>query len=104
MSEHPIPPGTRVLVRYTLLAPEERAPNLPEDTRAVPYVVRTKGILLAEAHAGEQVLVRTPTGREVAGELVLPDPADEHGFGRAHPALVRVIDEIGKLRWRGETR
>jgi hypothetical protein len=93
-----VPAGTRVQIHYTLLTAEERSPNLPEDTRALPYEVRAKGLLIADGREGERVTIRTQAGREIAGTLVVVDPGDDHGFGRPQPALVRAIGEITALR------
>lgn len=37
--------GTWVEIERVLLDPEQRAPNLPEDTRSCPYVLRISGFL-----------------------------------------------------------
>jgi hypothetical protein len=90
--------GTRVQIRYTLLTATERAPGLPEDTRAVPYEIRANGILLADGHVGAQASLRTSAGRELRGTLDVVEPADEHTFGRPHPALLQAIAGIERLR------
>ena len=41
--------GTWVEIERVLLKPEERAPNLPEDTRTCPYVLRISGFLQEDA-------------------------------------------------------
>jgi hypothetical protein len=42
--------------------------------------------------------VRTPSGRELTGELELIEPAYAHSFGRPHAALVEVAEAIRHLR------
>lgn len=94
----PIAAGTRVEVRFRLLESAERAPLLPPDTASLPYEVRVRGRLVADAALGEDAEVRTQAGRVLRGELVVVEPADSHTFGRPHPALVRAIDAITDLK------
>lgn len=85
-------------IRFTLLDASERAPGLPEDTARVPYVGRVRGWLVSGGRLGEPAVVRTATGRELAGELEIVEPADTHGFGRPQPALVEAIEGIQRVR------
>ena len=41
--------GTWVEIEQIVLTPEERAPSLPPETQAVPYVMRVSGFLLEDA-------------------------------------------------------
>jgi hypothetical protein len=51
--------GAWVEIERVVLRPEERAPNLPPETRAVPYVLRVSGVLDQEtARLGEEVAVK----------------------------------------------
>ena len=49
--------GTWVEIERVLLKPEERAPNLPEDTRKCPYVLRVSGFLQDDASVGDEVTI-----------------------------------------------
>jgi len=93
-----VPAGTRVQVRTILLHPAERATGIPADTAGVPYEVRARGILVSAAAPGAPAAVRTATGRIVAGELEIVEPADTHSFGRPVPALVESIAAIETLK------
>ncbi len=44
-----IPSGTWVEIEQVILTPEQRSPNLPEDTKHVPYVMRVSGFLIEPA-------------------------------------------------------
>jgi hypothetical protein len=90
-----VQPGTRVQIRFVLLAPSERAPGLPEDTAATPYVGRVRGMLLTPALPGDAATVRTASGRELSGRLEQVEPADTHTFGRPLPALLTAIEPMG---------
>ncbi len=85
-----IQPGTWVEIRQVVLAPEQRAPTLPEDTKGVPYVLLVSGFLVEPAELGGQALVRTMIGRELSGTLVRVNPSYSHSFGNTIPELLRI--------------
>jgi hypothetical protein len=93
-----VPAGTRVQVLQRLLEPHERAPGLPEDTAELPYEARVRGVLLEPTRPGEPATIRTAIGRTVTGRLEVVEPADTHSFGRPHPTLVEVAEEMRSLR------
>ena len=82
--------GSWVEIEAVLLAPQERADNLPEDTRATPYVLRLSGFLAADAELGQQVSVRCLIGRAHRGTLRLVNPGYDHSFGATVPELLRI--------------
>jgi hypothetical protein len=82
--------GTWVEIERVLLQPEERAPNLPEDTRKCPYVLRLSGFLQEDAELGAQVRVRSLIGHEHAGVLRLVNPSYGHSFGTTIPELLTI--------------
>jgi hypothetical protein len=74
--------GTWVQVEQLVLRPQERAPTLPEDTRAVPYMMRVSGFLLDDAAViGDEVRISTLIGRELSGKLETVGPSYDHSFG-----------------------
>jgi hypothetical protein len=81
-------------VRFTVLAPGERAPGLPPDTAAVPYEARVKGFLEREANGGEPATVRTLAGRRVEGLLTAVAPASGHSFGEPVQELLEAGREL----------
>ncbi len=93
-----IPAGTHVEIRWTILAPPERASGLPPDTASLPYEGRVRGALVTAAALGGPGSVRTASGRVLEGTVEVLSPAHEHGFGRPQPALQRAIDAIAELR------
>lgn len=98
MSELPDPPSGRrggwAELRFTLLAPGERAPGLPPDTAGVPYEARVHGFLEQEARIGEPAAVRTLAGRRVEGVLQRLAPAAGHSFGEPVQELVEAGHEL----------
>ena len=94
--------GTWVEIHSIVLVAGERAPQVPEDTRAVPLELRAKGWLVAPAAPGDQVTIVTAAGRSLRGTLVEVNPAYSHGFGPPVPELLSIGAEVrALLRARG---
>lgn len=83
--------GTWVEVQQVILAPDERAPTLPADTRRVPYLLHVSGFLLHNASVGQSASIRTLAGRELTGTLITVNPSYSHSFGET----VRELLDIG---------
>jgi hypothetical protein len=94
--------GDWVEVGREILAPGERAPNLPEDTAKVPYTLRVRGIALEDASIGENLRIRTQAGREVEGVLLAVRPGFEHTFGGCVPEIVEIRERLKRLARGGE--
>lgn len=82
--------GTWVEIEQRVLEPAERAPNLPEDTRQLPYVLRVSGFLIEDAAIGAEARVRTLIGRELRGSLKTVNPSYEHSFGETVAELLDI--------------
>jgi hypothetical protein len=82
--------GTWVEIESVVLKPEERAPGLPEDTAATPYVLRLSGFLEEEAEVGANVTVESLIGRTHRGVLRAVNPSYGHSFGATVPELLRI--------------
>jgi hypothetical protein len=101
----PIAQGTWVEVHRIVLAPGQRAPHIPEDTKRVPLEMRVKGFLTAPAALGEEVEIVTPAGRRLRGTLSEINPSYTHGFGPPIPELATIRGELrALLRERGSIR
>lgn len=92
MSE-PVAAGTWVELAQVVLEPDERAPELPEDTAAVPLELRVCGRLLAAGRVGEEVEIETRAGRRLRGRLADPSPRYRHGFGPPVPELTAAAEQ-----------
>jgi len=86
--------GTYGRVRRTLLKPEERSNNLPEDTKNVPYKMWVKGYLQHEADLFEIVTIKTLTGRIETGRLKEVNPPYKHSYGDFVPEVMILSDII----------
>ncbi|MHB1016612.1 MAG: 2-amino-4-oxopentanoate thiolase subunit OrtA [Coriobacteriia bacterium] len=82
--------GDWVEVSYVLLAVEDRAAGIPEDTAAQPLRAWVKGFALATAMIGDEVSVETMSGRVVRGHLSEIEPGYTHTFGTP-PAEITAI-------------
>lgn len=82
--------GTWVEIEKNLLSPEQRAPQVPEDTRKTPYVMKVSGFLVADAMVGDEVAIKTLIGREINGTLKVVRPHYEHSFGETVEELLTI--------------
>ena len=83
--------GDYVRIKQIILRPEERAPNLPLETRATPLQLWVNGHLVSgPASVGDTVVVETAIGRRLEGELVDVHPRYAHDFGDPQPELLEA--------------
>jgi hypothetical protein len=85
---------TWVEVHRLVLAPGERAPQTPDDTRQMPLELKVKGFLTHDATIGEEVDIITPAGRTLSGTLIAINPAYTHMFGVPIPELSCIGGEV----------
>lgn len=82
--------GSWVEIESVVLRPEDRAPQIPNDTKAVPYVLRVSGFLTTNAHMGTNVEVKTLIGRTLSGRLIAVNPSYTHSFGSTVEELLHI--------------
>jgi 2-amino-4-ketopentanoate thiolase alpha subunit len=73
--------GKYVRLRKHVLLPDDRAANIPDDTKKVPLKMWVKGNLIHESELFEEAQVKTTTGRIVKGELKEVEPKYKHSYG-----------------------
>ncbi len=89
--------GEWVEIENVLLKPEERASHIPDDTKATPLMMWTRGFLVDErAQIGDFVCVKTLTDRNTNGTLVSINPRHEHDFGNPVQELLMIGSELHK--------
>ena len=92
-----------VQIHIDVLKPEERAANIPEDTRHVPLEMWVKGHLQDEtAEIGDPVTVVTKTGRLAQGTLCAVNPSFQHNFGDYVPELDQIEETVKSILFGGE--
>lgn len=90
--------GDWVQIERQILQVGERAPQVPEDTQAVPLMMWVKGFLdMEECEVGEEGLIETMTGRRVSGKLTQVLPTYRHNFGEPQPELLRIGLELREI-------
>ena len=89
--------GSWVQIHQVILTKDERAPQVPEDTKDVPLELRVKGFLQGNAEVGEEVKIKTMTGRILTGVLEDPDPSYEHKFGRPVPEMLNIGQQLREI-------
>lgn len=93
--------GSWVLIRRDILKPEERAPQIPEDTKKVPLEMWIKGYLTADAKIGDEVTVTTRTGRKETGTLLEAEPYFKHDYGKFVPELLVISGQVRDILFGG---
>ena len=83
-----------VQIRTVILQVGERAPQVPEETQAVPLVMLTKGFANGKAAIGESVSITAVTGLVMEGELVAVNPVYDHNYGEPVPELLQIGMEL----------
>jgi hypothetical protein len=94
--------GEWVRIHKIILGPAERAPQVPEDTKKVPLEMWDKGFLQEDAETGDEVTVKTVTGRKETGTLIEVNPYYEHDFGRFIPELLSIDRQVREIVFGGE--
>ncbi|UMZ74826.1 2-amino-4-oxopentanoate thiolase subunit OrtA [Natranaerofaba carboxydovora] len=89
--------GSYVQIQKTVLEPNERPDNIPEDTRRLPLQMKVKGFLQEDSTLGDSVKIKTVIGREVEGELIDVNPYYDHDFGRVPRELLDIGPELKNL-------
>jgi len=93
--------GDWVQIHQIVLKPEERAPQVPDDTKKVPLELWVKGTALHDAKVGAEIEIVTMTGRKVKGELVAVNPRYTHDFGDFVPELLKVDMQLKEILFGG---
>lgn len=94
--------GQWVSIHNIVLEPDERAPQVPEDTKKVPLEMWVKGFLINDAEIGDEASIETMTGRIVKGKLLEVNPSYEHSFGDCVPELLQIGLQLRKILFGGE--
>lgn len=94
--------GEWVRIHKIILEPSERAPQVPDDTKAVPLEMWDKGYLQADAEIGDEVEIETVTGRKETGTLIEVNPYYTHDFGTFVPELLAIDKQVREILFGGD--
>ena len=82
--------GDWVRIHRVILPAEDRTAILPEDTKRVPFEMWVKGHLLEDGEIGDEVIVKTVSGRTEHGTLIEVDPQFDVNFGAFVPEVLEM--------------
>lgn len=95
--------GDWVRIYKVILTSEQRAPQVPDDTKKVSLEMWDKGFLLDEqAEIGETVNIETYVGRRISGQLLEVNPYYNHNYGQCIPELLYIGKQTRALLKEGE--
>lgn len=87
--------GSWVEIENCILKSEERSSNLPEDTRNTDLTMWLRGFLMnASAEIGDEVIVKTLSGRAVSGKLCNTQPRHQYDYGDTIVELIEIGEEL----------
>jgi hypothetical protein len=81
---------------------EDRATNIPEDTKLTPLKLWAKGWLLEDCELGSKAAVKTINGRILEGIVTEVNPSYEHNFGIFVPELMFIGAQAKSILWGDE--
>lgn len=82
--------GMWASIRRTVLAPDERAATIPQDTAQTPLLLWVRGCLTDDAEIGQEATVCTATGRLETGTLEAVEPHYDVNYGGYVPEIARI--------------
>ena len=94
--------GDWVQIHNVILKSGERSPDVPEDTQRVPLEAWVNGWAQNEAEIGQEVQIKTLSGRTVVGTLFEINPGYTHSFGPKVPEIASIGQEL-RAFLKGET-
>jgi 2-amino-4-ketopentanoate thiolase alpha subunit len=93
--------GEWVRIHKIILSTSERAPQVPDDTKAVPLEMWDKGFLLTDSELGDEVEIETVTGRRETGTLIEVNPCYDHDYGKFIPELLAIDKQVRRIVFGG---
>lgn len=94
--------GDWVKIHRIILTSEQRAPQVPDDTKKVPLEMWVKGFAQSEGMIGDVISVRTITGRLEEGKIVELNPTYTHSFGNFVPELLQIGIDLRAILFGGD--
>ncbi len=96
--------GDWVRIHKIILTSEERAPQVPADTKKVSFEMWDKGFLVDDsAEIGETVTVETIVGRKLSGKLIEINPQFDHSWGSCIPEILHIGRQVKGLLFEEES-
>ena len=96
--------GDWVRIHRVIFTPDQRAPQVPDDTKKVPLEMWVKGFCDRDANLGDEVVVTTITGRKETGHLVEIEPTYALSFGSFVPEILEIGISLKDILFGGDGR
>jgi 2-amino-4-ketopentanoate thiolase alpha subunit len=94
--------GSYVEIVQTVLNRDERASNIPDDTKNTPLKLWAKGWLLEDSKVGADAAIKTVNGRILVGNITKRNPSYDHDFGEFIPEVMFIGSQAKALLWGDE--
>jgi hypothetical protein len=94
--------GSFVEIMQIVLETDERADNLPEETRKTPLKLWAKGILTEDSELGSVGCILTTTGRKLEGNISQINPSYDYSFGHYIEEISHIGSQAKSLLWGDE--
>lgn len=94
--------GDWVKIHRVIFTPDQRAPQVPDDTKLVPLEMWVKGFIDRDAKIGDAVEVTTITGRQEFGSLTEIEPTYKHSFGNFVPEILQIGIQLKEILFGGD--
>lgn len=94
--------GEWVRIHSTVLKSSERTAKLPDDTKACPFEMWTKGFLQEDAEMGDIVTIKTAANRLEKGNLIEVNSYYTHSYGEFVPELVQIDKQLREIMFGGD--
>jgi hypothetical protein len=89
--------GTWVEIEENELMPEDRATNIPDETKKTPLNSWTRGKCLSDSELGIEVQVETNIGRIAKGTIVEIEPGYYHTYGKYVEEISNIIKQAKEI-------
>ena len=94
--------GDWVRIHSIIFTPDQRAPQVPEDTKKVPLEMWVKGFCDRDANIVDEVEVTTIVGRKEKGVIVEINPVYRHSFGNYVPEIMQIGIQLKEILFGGD--
>jgi hypothetical protein len=94
--------GSYVEIVQTLLDGNERATNIPVDTKNTPLRLWAKGWLIDDSEFGAEASIKTVNGRILVGIITEINPSYKHDFGEFIPEIMFIGAKAKAILWGDE--
>lgn len=91
--------GSYVEITLEVLSPQERASNIPEDTKVTPLTLWAKGWLQEDSNIGMKAKITTVSNRVLEGVITEVNPAYTHDFGDFIPEVMHIGAQAKSILW-----